>query len=304
MPKRLNNKSGTILVTFVILFTILSTVVLAIAFMTFENRISIEKSYYKAIAESAAEASIDKAIWEFQRGNHTYSGETTNTDFEGVELDLSVASVNANLKILTATAYVPSKVSSKYKKKIQVKITDEPSSTGVAFHYGVQVGGLGITMSNNSKVIGNVYSGGTVTGGNGAEITGDAFVSGSGNKLSSIKIGHDGHAHTIQDCNINHDAFYFSSATLISSTVLGTKFPGMADPEPQNLPLSQADINRWQESASSGGTIEGNYLLTNSATATLGPKKINGDLTISNGATLNITGTLLVSGNINFSNNV
>lgn len=302
MVKKVGSE-GTILITFVIMFTILAAVVLAVVFTTLQNRTDIERSYYKAMAESAAEAGVDKALWELQRGNAAYNGELANAKIEGVEFDVQVETINSNTKNIITTAYVPSKASPKYQKKVKVKISDEPSTTGVAFRYGVQVGGLGVTMSNNAKVIGNVYSGGTITGANNAEITGDAFVSGPGNKLASVKVGHDGHAHTIQSCNITHDAYYFSNSTLVSTTVGGTKHPASADPEPQNLPLSQAEINHWQEAAESGGTIEGNYLLTNSATASLGPKKINGNLTISNGATLTVTGTLWVTGNINFSNN-
>lgn len=49
-------------------------------------------------------------------------------------------------------------------------------AVGAAFTYGAQVGYLGLVMGNNSEVRGSVYSNGSITGGSGATITGDAWV--------------------------------------------------------------------------------------------------------------------------------
>src|SRR3989338_8286044 len=48
----------------------------------------------------------------------------------------------------------------------------------VEFHYGVQIGDGGLSMENQSKVTGNVYSNGSISGLAGAEITGDVWVAG------------------------------------------------------------------------------------------------------------------------------
>jgi hypothetical protein len=68
-------------------------------------------------------------------------------------------------------------------------------------------------------------------------------------------------------------------------------------PSPQGLPFSDANIQDWKDEAEAGGTIVGNYSV-GWAGATLGPKKITGNLTVNGGGTLTIAGTLWVQGTI------
>ena len=73
------------------------------------------------------------------------------------------------------------------------------------------------------------------------------------------------------------------------------------DPSPQDMPLSEANIDQWKAEAEAGGTITGDY--TPPADSSLGPKKITGDLNLSLGQTLTLTGTVWVEGNIDMNNN-
>ena len=59
-------------------------------------------------------------------------------------------------------------------------------------------------------------------------------------------------------------------------------------------------IDAWKEDAEAGGVHSGNYTV-DWAGATLGPKKIEGNLTVSGGGILTVTGTLWVTGNITLS---
>lgn len=70
-----------------------------------------------------------------------------------------------------------------------------------------------------------------------------------------------------------------------------------SDPLYQSFPVSDANITQWQTDALSGGTYSGDYNV-GWAGATLGPKKIDGNLTVSGGGTLTLTGNLWVTGNI------
>ncbi len=70
-----------------------------------------------------------------------------------------------------------------------------------------------------------------------------------------------------------------------------------ADPVYQTFPVSDANIAAWQAEAVAGGTTTGNYTV-GWAGGTLGPRKIEGNLTVSNGGTLTITGNVWVTGNI------
>jgi hypothetical protein len=70
-----------------------------------------------------------------------------------------------------------------------------------------------------------------------------------------------------------------------------------ADPVYISFPVSDANISEWETNASSGGTYSGNYTV-GYAGATLGPKLITGNLTVSSGGTLTMTGTIWVKGNL------
>lgn len=73
-----------------------------------------------------------------------------------------------------------------------------------------------------------------------------------------------------------------------------------ADPTPQPMPLSDGQIAEWKQDASVGEPIDGDYHV-GWAGASLGPKKITGDLIIDGGGLLTVTGTLWVEGNISLS---
>lgn len=68
------------------------------------------------------------------------------------------------------------------------------------------------------------------------------------------------------------------------------------DPVYASNPVSSTDIAGWKADALSGGVYNGNY--TVGTEATLGPKKIVGNLSVYGGGVLNVTGTLWVTGQI------
>ncbi|PIR66705.1 MAG: hypothetical protein COU51_02390, partial [Parcubacteria group bacterium CG10_big_fil_rev_8_21_14_0_10_36_14] len=61
-------------------------------------------------------------------------------------------------------------------------------------------------------------------------------------------------------------------------------------------------MDDWKTDAENGGIIEGNETIGEDTS--LGPIKINGDLNLVNNATLTIEGTVYVTGNITFNNNI
>jgi Flp pilus assembly protein TadG len=70
-----------------------------------------------------------------------------------------------------------------------------------------------------------------------------------------------------------------------------------ADPVIESNPVSESDIDSWETEASVS-THSGNYSIGGSSTGTLGPKKITGNMTVGDSATLNIAGTIWVQGNL------
>lgn len=293
--RKLNKGSAWAGVIILIFFVI--SIGLALTSDVTGTLVGAKRANQAVVAQTLAEAGIEKAIWKINQ-NSGYTGET-NISLPTGGIDIEVQAIDQNNKYVTATAYVPTKNDPKVTRKVGAKIFADMNSTNVSFHYGVQVGGLGVTMSNNSRVTGNIYTDGSINGGNGSTITGDAIVSGAANKIDGVVVGNDARANTIRNSQVGRDAYY---KTLQNTTVARTKYPNSPDPSAVGLPLSQATIDQWETWASAGGTHNGDYVLSG-ATATLGPKKINGNLTVTNGATLNMTGAIWVTGNINFSVN-
>lgn len=110
--------------------------------------------------------------------------------------------------------------------------------------------------------------------------------------IDGITIGDNSYAHTVRN----------STITGINYCQIGSennKACNTSKPDPVSLPMPISDQNilDWKEAAEVGGIYSGNYLI-NETIGTLGPKKITGNLTIQNNATLNITGILWVQGDM------
>lgn len=173
-------------------------------------------------------------------------------------------------------------------------------SEGIAFHYGVHVGEGGLAMSNGSKVEGNVFSNGNITGS--GTITNNAVVATNGNKLQGPKVQGNVLAYSCFTSVVEGSLTYVSGGSNTCS-VAGSTSTQSDQISPQPLPITQSQIDSWKSDAAAGGVTNGNVTIANNQTQTLGPQKIVGNLTISNNATLKMTGTVHVVGNIVVSNN-
>ena len=135
-----------------------------------------------------------------------------------------------------------------------------------------------------------------------SSITGDlgfkAYLSGILTSISDVTVQGNAWAQSLFDCTIGGNASYQTTSTC---NVTGTSYPATTPATPTPLPISDAQITEWETIAESGGTIQGPY--SPSGSVILGPKKINGDLNITNGASLTLTGPLWVNGDVTFSNN-
>lgn len=179
-------------------------------------------------------------------------------------------------------------------------------SDEVNFHYGIQVGGGGLTMEGNSRVLGNIYSNGPIQGASNARIDGDAYSAGPAGAISQIWVyksesgSSDGnaYAHAISNSNIENGAYYQE----LNNTTAGSYYPDSPDPEIKEMPIAEEQIVQWKDAAALGGTISGYYLGSNDEDS-LGPIKVEGDLTITSNAVLTLTGSIWVAGNININSN-
>lgn len=167
--------------------------------------------------------------------------------------------------------------------------------TGVSFHYGIQSGQGGFDLNNSSSVVGNVYSGGQVTG-SGNSISGDVISSGSAGLIDGINATGTAYARTIQNSTVGKDAYY---VTKTNTTVAGTSYPDSPDQADADLPISDSQIEEWKAEAAAGGVqtcTGGKFVITTSRS--IGTTKIPCDLEISNSPTVTITGHIWVEGNI------
>ncbi len=179
------------------------------------------------------------------------------------------------------------------------------TADGISFSYGVYVGTGGLTMSGSTRITGNVYSNGPITGNSSSYITGSAISAGptgsitGGGQWNQFRVGTVSgiaQAHTAFGVNVT-GALYCQTGTQ-NNKACNTTLP---DAEPQPFPITDEDIQSWKDAALTGGTYSGNYSLSGVATANLGPKKINGNLTVSGSGVLTVTGTLHVTGNLSVS---
>jgi hypothetical protein len=186
-----------------------------------------------------------------------------------------------------------------------------------------------LVMDNNSTVNGNVYSNGDITGATLTRINGDAYAVDTINSVIVQNIsasrfidnsqvgGNADHydlkrtnvtgnvsAHSMtgtpSDCVVGGNAIYNTiSGCTISGTITTPNPTVPPDPTPQAFPVTDAQILEWQQAAEFGGVI-GSQTIT--GVMSLGPIKINGDLELGNGSTLNMTGNIWVTGSVRLSN--
>jgi len=121
-------------------------------------------------------------------------------------------------------------------------------------------------------------------------------------KIDGVSITGNAKADTITNSTVTKDAYY---QTISGSTVNGTSHPGSPTPPYVPLPFSSTTIAQWESDATAGGVINGNCgtggnAACNTFPLTLGPKKINGNLSVD--GTLTVSGTLYVTGKVSFSN--
>jgi len=171
---------------------------------------------------------------------------------------------------------------------------------GVAFNYGIQVGQGGIEMSNSASVDGNVYSNGPLVGDNSMVIYGDAVSAGASGHIDKVDVRGSAYAHTIEKSEVGADAYYQVIDGV--TQVTGTKHPNSPDQPPGTMPISDETIDQLKADAEAGGVTACSSYTISSQTVTLGPGKINCDVTISGSSIVTLAGSVWVSGSITISN--
>lgn len=291
---------GQIIIFSIVFMAIMLTMSAALVGYTTLQIKGARKTVDSAVALQLAEAAVDKAVYELNQ-NINYTGET-NVALGGGTFSIVVASIDSSTKTVTATGYVPNS-----QRTVKTKVSTNPA--GITFRYGTETGQGGIIFSNNAYLTGNLYANGNLVGANGAYITGEAWVAGSSGSIATMCIGGvvshgacssstgpaDAHAHTVTSSSVTGTIYCQSGSG--NNTACNTT---QADPDTQSMPITDADIAKWKNDAAAGTPINGDYSIS-TGSATLGPTKIIGNLTISGTAVVTLANTVWVTGTITFS---
>ena len=274
----------------------------AVVFFMFVSMIVVSGAYTVSYKESKssrdfgtskksfflAESGLEDLSYRVMKGKNYDTTEVLSLD--GFFATTTVADISG-AKEITATG-TASRMIRKSKIKLEV-------GGGTSFFYGMQTGQGGIIMSNTSEVVGNVFSSGHIMGYNSNIVRGDVISAGPSGLADGIHATSSVYAHTINNSNIDKDAYY---TTISGTNVGGVSYPGSPDQATSSLPISDAKIDEWKAEALAGGTYISPCPYTISGTVSIGPKKINCDLNITGTAVVTLNGPIWVSGNINFSN--
>lgn len=141
-------------------------------------------------------------------------------------------------------------------------------------------------------------------------ITGDlafkTYLGAGPGTMSSVSVGIDANANTVTGSTVTGNLY--CQTGFGNNKACNTSQP---DPSPLNMPISDGNIAQWKDDATAGGVITGDCgdggvagcNVPDGGSLSIGPKKIVGNLTLTNSRTLNLTGVLYVTGTVNISNN-
>ncbi len=125
----------------------------------------------------------------------------------------------------------------------------------------------------------------------------DVYVGGDFGLISNIVVGGDAWANTVNSSNVT-GTIYCQGSTGNNKACDASR----PDPVQQAWPVSDANILEWKGIATAGGATT-TLTISGGSPVTIDPVMIDGDLTLTNGATLYINGTIYVTGNISLSVN-
>lgn len=276
-------------------------IILSASYISLNNIKAVRNNLYSVQAYYAAEAGIEDSLLRLGKGmKFTQSGSLTVGDGAAT---INIGDQIGGSRTITSSGNLFNRI-----RKVRAVYTI--SADTISFHYGAQIGDGGMEMGNNARIKGNVFSNGNVIGlGGKGYIDNSIIVAHNGNKIQGLSVGGNATVHTCDSSTINGDLTYVSGGSLISCTVKGSTQAQPNEIEPENLPISLEQINAWKNDAAAGGIIYDNVLLTSGAVNSLGPTQIGTpvapkNLTITNGANLKVSGTIYVTGDVTFSNNV
>lgn len=149
-----------------VFFTLATTYLSSITASTRSARYTTDSSQ----ALSIAEAGIDMAVYKLNKDS-SYTGESNIVLGSGT-FTTTVSTINASTKQVTVTAFVPNNTNPIASKTVRANVAINNSI--IAFHYGVQTGAGGFSLTGGSTINGSIYSNGNINATTGVHISGSA----------------------------------------------------------------------------------------------------------------------------------
>ena len=220
-------------------------------------------------ATNLADAGLDYAtqrLNDLARAYPNQLGEGTDTQTLSTgEVVITVVNKSQNLRIITATGYIPNQASPRAKRTVKADVI--VSGESISFRYAVQTDEGGVMMSQSATIKGSIYSNANISagGGNQQTIEGDAFSVGT---IESPPISIGGLKRENQPLKdpptVNYD-FWKNQANKNNDAMTCTPKCTISDP------------------------------------TTIGPRKYIGDLEITNNVLVTLNGPVHVTGNFTMS---
>jgi hypothetical protein len=160
---------GHIVLVSLIFFGVFSAITSTFATSLVSSAKNAREASEDAEALHLAEAGIDRAIAALN-ANASYAGESDVALGSGT-FTISVTSAG-NEKVITSTGHVPNDTDPRAQKS--VRITAGIDTSVASFHYGVQAGAGGFSLTGGATINGNVYANGDINATSGVSITGSA----------------------------------------------------------------------------------------------------------------------------------
>ena len=266
-------------------------------FTTFQEQAKIQNDLRSSQSYVGAESGIEDALLRITEGMNVPAAYTFAVG--GAQAIVAISEGVGGTKTITVQGDRQNRIRN-------VESVYALSGTGSAFFYGAQVGAGGLELGNNSTVVGNVYSNGSIKGDIGAEITGSAIVAGDGageNEISDVTILGDATSPSFKDCTIDGDITFVAGGE-VNNCPAGGSVTEQADPIPgADLPITQTQIDEWKADAQAGGIISsGDFSPPSGDTVSIGPGVIVGDMELKNNQTVILTGIVYVKGGIDIDN--
>ena len=301
MFKLKHNQKGfaAIFITILVLVIILG-IALSISLLTFgqqkisANIVRSNQAYY--IAEAGIEDALLRLKQDPQMSNLSYNFNVA----EGTT-DVNIPDILGSSRIITSQGDNLNRI-----RKIQIVYA--VSTAEIAFFYGVHIDEGGMEMGNNAVIDGNVFSNGNVISeDNKGFINNTVIVAKNNNKIKGLIVGENALAYSCEDSLIANNLTYVSGGSVTNCDAVET----IVQPneiQPEELPISQEQIDDWESEAASINIIEEDVIY-NQVGGSLGAVQIGTpsapkNLTIAINSELKIRGTIYVTGDIIFNKSI